>query len=308
MKKESLSVPFACALGALIGTLSALEISASFEYGSYFWGVGALFGGLVAYLAVDFRQFCAGIGRSYRTSASNIASAYRTTVAWQPYKLYWKATAIVMLGLGMLALSMSILSWGSLTFLPSDFLMDVPRAFLTIITGLMAFCLWVAMLCYPYINSETSFMDTRFRRQKTTSYEEWLTEDVSDGQKLIVYGNPIVLPFLVMLFTMIVLKDVSLMLYNACARLWQNRVAIADAIISMSSIIVREAKQFVVRTFIYIHSERRTICFVDATLGAVAGFSFGSAIIGVVVGAILGFINYEIVSVRWLKLAPVKTK
>ncbi|MGH7936402.1 MAG: hypothetical protein ACREF8_05285, partial [Chthoniobacterales bacterium] len=60
---------------------------------------------------------------------------------------------------------------------------------------------------------------------------------------------------------------------------------------------------FVAGVFIHVHSERRTLCFVDATLGAALGYSFGSAIIGAVAGAVLGVVNYELISVRWLKLA-----
>ncbi|HXK31292.1 MAG TPA: hypothetical protein VJZ94_00875, partial [Candidatus Paceibacterota bacterium] len=62
--------------------------------------------------------------------------------------------------------------------------------------------------------------------------------------------------------------------------------------------------QFVAGVFVYVHSQRRTICFIDATIGATIGYFFGSAIIGAIAGALLGVINYEIVSVRWLRLVP----
>lgn len=73
MKRETWSIVGACALGAFIGTLVALEIAARFQYGSYFWFVGALFGGAVAYFAVDFHHFWRGVVRSYEK-----------TVAWKP--------------------------------------------------------------------------------------------------------------------------------------------------------------------------------------------------------------------------------
>ena len=80
------------------------------------------------------------------------------------------------------------------------------------------------------------------------------------------------------------------------------------ATIALSCLFGREIWGFVVRTFVYVHSERRTLCFVDETLGAVAGFSLGSAVLGAVVGAILGFVNYEFVSIRLLKLVPAKAE
>jgi hypothetical protein len=65
-------------------------------------------------------------------------------------------------------------------------------------------------------------------------------------------------------------------------------------------------RAFVFQVFVYIHSTRRTICFVDSTIGAVVGYCSGSAIIGALVGGMLGILNYELVTVRWLKLAPAK--
>lgn len=62
--------------------------------------------------------------------------------------------------------------------------------------------------------------------------------------------------------------------------------------------------RFVAGVFVSVHSSRRTLCFVDATLGAAVGYTFGSTLVGVAAGVILGVVNYELVSVRWLKLAP----
>lgn len=57
MNRQLWSIVGACALGACIGTFTALDISTRFQYGSYLWGIGALLGGIVAYVAVDFRHF-----------------------------------------------------------------------------------------------------------------------------------------------------------------------------------------------------------------------------------------------------------
>jgi len=61
--------------------------------------------------------------------------------------------------------------------------------------------------------------------------------------------------------------------------------------------------RFVKMVFIEVHSQRRTICFVDSAIGAGFGFYLGDAIIGGLFGAIIGMINYHVVSVRWLKLS-----
>src|SRR3989338_4690885 len=95
MRRESLTVAGACLLGAFVGTLVALDISARFQYGSYLWGIGALFGGITAYVAVDFRQFISGICRAWREVAN-----------WQLNRPFWKAV-FSLLG-GFLALLASV--------------------------------------------------------------------------------------------------------------------------------------------------------------------------------------------------------
>jgi hypothetical protein len=55
--------------------------------------------------------------------------------------------------------------------------------------------------------------------------------------------------------------------------------------------------------FILIHSEARLLCMTDALLGALIGYFCGNALIGGAAGAALGWLNYRLVSVRWLKLA-----
>ena len=62
--------------------------------------------------------------------------------------------------------------------------------------------------------------------------------------------------------------------------------------------------RFVGKAFVFVHSSRRTLCLVDAALGAAVGYHYANPIIGAFVGALLGAINYELVSVRLLKIAP----
>ncbi len=62
--------------------------------------------------------------------------------------------------------------------------------------------------------------------------------------------------------------------------------------------------RFAWRVFILIHSERRVICFVDSVLGASIGYALGSPLIGLSAGFWLGVLNYQVVSIRLLKLKP----
>ena len=60
-------------------------------------------------------------------------------------------------------------------------------------------------------------------------------------------------------------------------------------------------------TFKYIHSDLRVLCAVDSGIGAIIGFLAGNPIVGAVVGGIIGYVNYEVVSKRLLKL-PTRSK
>ena len=75
MKQEFWSVWVACSLGALIGAFTALQIG-SWVSVNFIWIVsgGALLGGAIAWIAVDFRHFCAGVSHSY----------HNTIITWRP--------------------------------------------------------------------------------------------------------------------------------------------------------------------------------------------------------------------------------
>lgn len=66
----------------------------------------------------------------------------------------------------------------------------------------------------------------------------------------------------------------------------------------------RIVSKFVKNIFLLIHSDIRLLCMTDATLGALIGYACNNPLIGGLAGAIFGIINYWIVSIRWLRLAP----
>ena len=78
-------------------------------------------------------------------------------------------------------------------------------------------------------------------------------------------------------------------------------------LIHSSPTIARVFWKLCYKTFRIVHSDMRLLCMTDAAIGTLIGFWSGNALIGGVAGAVCGIINYEIVSVRWLKLAPQRT-
>jgi len=274
MTRGWLSIAFVCAFGALIGTLTALEISARFEYGSYLWSIGALVGGIAAYVTIDFRHFCAGVAHSYRR-----------TVAWRPYGLWWKALAAMSGGIVMICCS-TIGVFGALSAYSSDAPMSIAIGTLYMmlaVSVLGALLGWLMLM--PSMSSRGA--------NDAADRERRLRDAIESGWSLILYGNPI---------------SVALAAFRGLKWLTVRTPPTIAHAVPITINAMRRAghtiAQFVAGVFVYVHSQRRTICFIDATIGATIGYFFGSTIIGAIAGALLGVINYEIVSVRWLRLVP----
>ena len=265
MKHESWSIMGACFLGAFIGTLIALDISACFQYGSYFWGIGALLGGIVAYAAVDFKRFCAGVRR-----------AYNEIINWRPDRVYWKTYFFVFGGFSVIFMTAI-----SMLFVPLIWRMNLPGV---VATTLFLFSIFLAsVLAFAVIS--------RNKYESKVDYTKRLERNRDDGWKMMCYGNPIgMLYWMLVGFGWVAVRTPHAVKMGA--------LTAHHAVING----VRITKLFVARVFIHVHSERRTLCFVDATLGAAIGYSFGSAAIGAIAGAVLGVVNYELISVRWLSL------
>lgn len=245
MKKETFSVFFACAMGALIGAFASLELATHFAYGKYFWALGALLGGFTAYGIVDFAEFRAGVVR-----------AYRETINFGPDWESWKTFTVLSMGIAMACFSIFtpvvILRWVSVG--PVSFEECIPL----LMCGLP---LW------------------GFALQVSLQHRMEL------GIELLKHTNPI-----------------SAVFWTAFGIFYGIRYILRYV---PAAIVV--TMRFVKRAFIYVHSDRRTICFVDAALGAAAGYFYGSAILGAMIGGLFGALNYEVVSVRWLKLVSVKS-
>lgn len=274
MHKQSFSIGFACALGAFVGALVAMEIAARFAYGGYLWAFGALAGGIVAYVTVDFRELCTGTAR-----------AYSRTVAWRPNGLYWKALGMSLVGYMTLASTIAAVALAMAMVVhpvPSKMLVVMVGVIASITATIMAILDCSARPTWPWPDNFTKERLLRSRRQ---------------GYWLLVHANPFSAGFYAVYFSM----RGTLYLVRHIPAAWAWCVAAVP-------IAYATSRAFAIQAFIYVHTERRTICFVDATIGAAAGYHFGSALIGAAIGAILGVVNYELVAIKWLKLIPAKTK
>lgn len=283
MREETKSIGFACALGAFIGALLVFECRARFQYGMYLWPIGALFGGSIAYVAMDFREFCSGVAR-----------AYRAMIAWEPHVPFWKAYGAMFLcrlsivfSVLLLVCSLILVASIGIQGLPKDFFGDVFMLFICscievafLITTLTPFS-----LMRPLKRQKEWIGRHEYRYELESEYEDRLLKIRTQRLCVAFVATPIGIIFI---FGTLVFETFVWMIENIDG--------------------YRSAKQCVVQIFINVHSDRRAICLVDSVIGAIAGFFYGSALFGAMVGAVLGMVNYELIAVRWLKIVPVRVE
>jgi hypothetical protein len=113
------------------------------------------------------------------------------------------------------------------------------------------------------------------------------TDDVMERSLWVFkYLNPVCLPFTIA--------------YYVIKNLYWLVVGVVKAI----GFVFKFGSIFGKKLFLLIHSDIRIICAVDSAIGAGIGYYFGSPLIGGIIGAISGVVNYQVVSVRILKVQP----
>lgn len=115
---------------------------------------------------------------------------------------------------------------------------------------------------------------------------------------LATYINPVSLPLILvtgaLVFVGCILYDVLRLLTRMPSDIWPFLVFTA---------------RFARLVFVYIHSTERVVCFVDIALGVAVAYTLVSPTLpamltGGGLGLVFGVLNYELISVRLLKLAP----
>jgi len=282
MTRGWLSIALASAFGALIGTLTALEISARFEYGSFLWSIGALVGGIAAYVAIDFRYFCAGVAHSYRN-----------VIAWRPYGLWWRAFGSAFVAAAAMVPTIMIVFAIVLDALISSDPMVPDHTVMGVFVYASLYGIVFSIFTVPILGTFIGLAETARGGKEPERWAEQLNSVIKINWVLARTSNPVAVVVIAVRYT---LRGLHYGIVHAPDVATATRSSIKE--------VGKTIAMFVAGVFVYVHSQRRTICFVDATIGAAIGYSFGSAIIGATAGALFGVINYEVVSVRWLRLVP----
>jgi hypothetical protein len=254
-------IGFACALGAFVGATVSLDLARHFAAGNWLWIVGILLGGLVGYLAYDFRAVASAIGQAWRE-----VSAWRPD--WKGIGAFLKHRALCG-NIGALMM-LSVLTWvfvlcsGGQILTPSGSVTSAGRTF--VLTSLIAG--YLLGLILPMDEGDRKAMGV-----------------------LTLCFAPITGPFI---WAYWVLRGTGWIIRRVPEGVLS---AIVLALIAWPVLV-----RFVKRVFVLVHSDERKLCFTDAMLGAMIGFFLGSAVLGGIAGALLGVVNYELVSIRLLHL------
>lgn len=266
---QILKVGSACATGAFVGALVALEV------GRMFWPVGLLVGGLVGYLSYEFRA----VTEAFTTAGRRAQWMVKMFIGPTLEHRRWRRLATSSSFLLSLTLCSAIFGPVALALWCCDVFRQHPSPgemyHITsgYVGGLLFFCLQISLIVPALMYVICSFVDDAI----TEDNLEYLRHIRETWNPLYFWGitvprvtRTIVLPWLT--------------------------VRVARAYLF--------TRYFVPSFLRLIHSEVRLLCAVDAAIGAGIGYFAGSALIGALAGAAIGVVNFELISKRWLKLVP----
>lgn len=267
MNAKSLQVALATALGAFVGSLIALEL------GGWLWWFGALAGGLVGYLTYEFKAVLKAVPKAWRTAWA--------TITWRPSKKMRKFVGHVVLPvvIGSVYLWVDFLpvfvGLNLAILLGSQVPVGIGFVFWMIAVNAFVFVSIVA-LCTYLVTSPVFDVDGQLSPLALRRHLREVREMRRDANPVRIYGY---------VFPRMLAGGVYVL-------------AICSGLILLASFL------FAKTLFLTIHSEIRLLCGVDAAIGATIGYFSGNAIVGLLIGVVVGVLNFEIVSKRMLHCVP----
>lgn len=228
----------------------------------FFWWIGLLVGGLVGYLSYEFKEVIAAFHQ-----------AWQEATGWRLEKGWWEV-----LGLGVLTFLITAVT--AVLFLIPIYLWPETKGlasaavvFSGVIGGLGGLVLTSAGITFLIIQLDTPEDKFNYKR------------DVEDVKRVLKFLNPIALCF----YLIPVLIPV---------RLFRLVKIIIPKIPNAVAVLLVFVKKF----FLLIHSDIRLLCGVDAAIGTAIGYYADNVIIGMLAGGVFGIVNYQIISIKILRL------
>lgn len=265
---KSIRIFIACSVGAFVGSMIALQMY------QMFWWIGAVIGAFVAYLGYDIEEVITAV-----------SVAYRRTINWRPNHEFWSI-------------------WCDLFISPFN---------LTVNTGVG--CGLIGALGYLFWGVHTPV-------------NNWSTIRLEGIAFLVSIGLGLVMGLVIASSTATEWLQRGTDLYNCltCPNVFRFYFCVLPRYIvicmwwfivhspngtrkavKLISVATKLIKTFAVEFFCLIHSELRLLCAIDAALGTAVGYFIGNSLIGGIVGGVLGVVNYEIITVRVMKLVGTKS-
>ncbi len=268
MKNDAHKVGLAAAIGAALGALVASKL------GSWYWVIGPLLGALVGYLSYEFKVVLRAIPAAFQAAHGWRFAARKSVLRL----IAWTFPAVLLLAMDVIALiAVSARVWNDPHWL------DAMLFIWMIVTG-NGFLMALVPGSYDLVLTEGM-----------------IEEKIRKARKLLIGGFP---PILACLVLYGILYGLVWVLKHLPKAAWVTSCAIFRGTVAVMRFLTR----FGWHLFVRIHSEKRLICAADALLGATIGHlagktSFTTLAIAAVAGYLLGFVNYALVTERWLRPA-----
>lgn len=269
MLGKSSKVFLACAIGAGIGSLVALEVS------QMFWWLGLIIGGFTGYLSYDWQRVVSAIPQAATMVAPAITDFSRDirqglrTFLGKPRPVFWSYLLFEV-----------IVFWWLNQIIPlphkGPFWADlIGMALITIMLTATAWAvLTILLVIRPIVTCKATY-------DKWAKTGWWSVSDPFDYITGICSW-----------------REAAQYHFDGLRNL------IPVLLIAIGTLILpfKFGGKFGWVFFKLIHSDLRLLCGVDAMIGSAVGYFSGSAIIGAIAGGLFGLLNYEVVSKRFLRL------
>ncbi len=254
---------FASTLGAGVGAAIALSLH------PYLWWIGLLIGGLTGYLSFEYKTVISALRRA------SIRSYLKNLARLRPSKsFYWKT-----LKAGAVCIVGATWALGIMCYAFSDEGHWKVALAWWIVSGLLAGAYWVL----------GGFLDRP---------EPGWGRDMNDLMFIFFFSAPVCCGTVVYGLVIALVLQVLIAVWEIGGEIIFGVIpwVVCDAIPAVAR-FVRDTTIFLI---LEIHSDVRLICGTDAAIGAGIGYFTGSVLIGALAGGLLGVLNYEIVTRRWL--------
>lgn len=262
-----------CFIGAVIGAFLALDIAQRFVMGKWFAGVGILLGATISWALFDWKHFL--------RVTTQMLREFKVKHLPPPD---WRRVTKALMFCG------TFLSWHVLWFFGFCYALFRSNRDVSVITSMHVVFIFLSFLCLM-VNIMLTTLRHRIHPLRGEDYLFDSDHIVTTREfgKMCLRLSPVGL-----VFEIIITLCIGVLALGGC---------LTDIFLSLC-FFASNLPGLAWQVFLRVHSEKRLICFIGGGVGAAIGFFAGNVWLGGIAGAIVGYLEYQLVAVRWLKLKP----